>query len=213
MSLHVAEPRRAMARAERILTQHAFDRLLAWLDDGIDSRGQTYLDVRKRLVGYFDRRNRPFPDDLADETLNRIAWTLEEDGSITVTPPTRYCYVVARFVLLEDTRRRDHTNISLSGPRRLDSPAAGPAHPDGDEDEGPVRRDRQFDCLDRCVQTLTAAQQTLIVDYYRDERRAKIDRRRALAERLGITMNALAVRACRIRDALEACVEDCCSQR
>jgi DNA-directed RNA polymerase specialized sigma24 family protein len=210
MSFDVAEPRRAMARAERILTQHAFDRLLEWLDDGKDSRGQTYLDMRKRLAGYFDRRNRPFPDDLADETLNRIAWTLDEDGSISVTPPARYCYVVARFVLFEDVRRREHANVSLNGPRRLETPAPGPPHPDADE--APAR-DRQFDCLDRCVQTLTAAQQTLILDYYRDERRAKIDRRRALAERLGITVNALAVRACRIRDTLEACVEDCCGGR
>jgi hypothetical protein len=202
-----------MARAERILTQHAFDRLLEWLDDGIDSRGQTYLDIRQRLVAYFDRRNRPFPDDLADETLNRIAWTLDEDGAITVTPPARYCYVVARFVLFEDTRRREHAHVSLSGPRRLDTWAHGSTRPDVDADADSAhrdRRERQFDCLDRCVQTLNAAQQTLILDYYQDQRRAKIDRRRALAERLGITMNALAVRACRIRDTLEACVDECC---
>jgi DNA-directed RNA polymerase specialized sigma24 family protein len=170
--------------------------------------------MRQRLVGYFDRRNRPFPDDLADETLNRIAWTLEADGSIAVTPPARYCYVVARFVLFEDTRRREHGNVSLSGPRRLDTWAYGPTRQDADaervEREQRDQRERQFDCLDRCVQTLTTAQQTLILDYYRDERRAKIDRRRALAERLGITMNALKVRACRIRDTLEACVEECC---
>jgi DNA-directed RNA polymerase specialized sigma24 family protein len=200
-----------MARAERILTRHAFDRLLEWLDDGIDSRGQTYLDMRQRLVAYFDRRNRPFPDDLADETLNRIAWTLDEDGTIAVTPPARYCYAVARFVLFEDTRRREHANVSLSGPRRLDTWTHGASRPDADAERAEcAERDRQFDCLDRCVQTLTGAQQTLILDYYRDERRAKIDRRRALAERLGITMNALAVRACRIRDTLEACVEECC---
>ena len=118
--------------------------------------------------------------------MNRIAWTLDEDGTIEVTPPARYCYAVARFVLFEDTRRREHANVSLSGPRRLDTWALGPSRPNADEE--PAQKDRQFDCLDRCVQTLTAAQQTLILDYYRDERRAKIDRRRALAERLGITM-------------------------
>ena len=33
--------------------------------------------------------------------------------------------------------------------------------------------------------------------------------RRALAGEMGITMKALCIRACRIRDKLEACVKDC----
>jgi hypothetical protein len=53
----------------------------------------------------------------------------------------------------------------------------------------------------------------LIVEYYKDAARERIDRRRALAERLGISMNALAVRACRIRDTLEACVGACGKER
>jgi DNA-directed RNA polymerase specialized sigma24 family protein len=200
-----------MPRADITLTQHAFARLLQWLDDGIDSRGERYLDMRQRLARYFDRRNRPLPDDLADETLNRIARTLTDDGTISVTPPARYCYVVARFVLLDDTRRREHTTVPLNGPRRLETPAPSPANPDPDGE--PARSERQFDCLERCVETLAAAQRTLILDYYGDERHAKIAHCRALAERLGITLNALAVRACRIRDTLEACVEDCCGRR
>src|SRR4051812_40496364 len=81
-----------------------FTRLLEWLDAGNDSHGATYLEIRRRLVSYFDRRNRPAADELADETLSRIGRTLEKSGAIAVTPPARYCYVVARFVLLEDVR-------------------------------------------------------------------------------------------------------------
>jgi DNA-directed RNA polymerase specialized sigma24 family protein len=197
-------------REERLLTPHAFERLLEWLDDGIDSSGETYLEIRRRLILYFDRRNRPFPDDLADETLNRIAWTLEEDGVIAVRPPARYCYVVARFVLLEDARRREHKHVSLSRPRRFEPFGYATMRPE--VDEGVARQERQLDCLDRCVGTLSPEQQVLIVDYYREERRAKIERRRELAQRLGITMNALSVRACRIRDTLEACVAGCCKE-
>jgi len=29
--------------------------LLEWLDDGIDSQGEKYLEMRRRLVAYFDR--------------------------------------------------------------------------------------------------------------------------------------------------------------
>src|SRR5882762_8496103 len=66
-------------REERGLTRLAFSRLLEWLDDGADSSGETYLEMRRRLVLYFDRRNRLSADELADETLNRIGRTLEKD--------------------------------------------------------------------------------------------------------------------------------------
>src|SRR5262245_50899636 len=58
--LRCAMPREG--RDERILTPRAFERLLEWLDDGAESCGETYLEMRRRLVFYFDRRNRPFPD-------------------------------------------------------------------------------------------------------------------------------------------------------
>jgi hypothetical protein len=47
--------------------------------------------MRRRLVAYFDRRNRPGADELADETFNRIASTLEKTGLIATRPPARYC--------------------------------------------------------------------------------------------------------------------------
>ena len=83
----------------------AFSRLLEWLDDGVDSHGERYVEMRRRLVSYFDRRHRPSADDLADETLNRIGRTLATDGAIAIAPPARFCYAVARLVLLEDLRR------------------------------------------------------------------------------------------------------------
>ena len=69
-------------RDEPKLTQIAFTRLLVWLDDGIESHGEQYIEMRRRLVSYFDRRSRPSADELADEALNRIARTLDEVGII-----------------------------------------------------------------------------------------------------------------------------------
>jgi hypothetical protein len=34
-----------------------FHRLLAWLDEGTDTQGERYLEIRDRLVHYFARRN------------------------------------------------------------------------------------------------------------------------------------------------------------
>jgi DNA-directed RNA polymerase specialized sigma24 family protein len=191
-------------REEPLLTQFAFGRLLEWLDDGVDSHGERYLEMRRRLVAYFDRRNRPHADDLADETLNRIGRTLEDQGVIKTRPPARYCYVVARFVLLEDFRRQrrhvrlyDSAGLDPSGPRA------------GDCRDGAALHEHRLNCLDRCLDQLRPDQRELVVDYYRDVRRQKIDRRRQLAARLGITMNALGIRVCRLRDALMECMERC----
>ena len=191
-------------REEPELSQFAFERLLAWLDDGTESSGERYLEMRRRLVSYFDRRNRPACEDLADETLNRIARTLEQSGVIVTRPPARYCYVVARFVLLEDLRReRRLVALDESKARGIVRVAAAAAGEDR------VLAEERLDCLDRCLEELRPEQRELIVDYYRDTGRQKIERRRELANRLGITMNALGIRACRIRDTLLACLERC----
>jgi DNA-directed RNA polymerase specialized sigma24 family protein len=199
---------RETLREEEGLTQLAFSRLLEWLDDGVDSQGETYLEMRRRLVMYFDRRNRLSADELADETLNRIGRTLEKT-TITIRPPARYCYVVAKFVLLEDFRReRQHVALDES---RSEASAVGARL--ARVDDGMALTERRLECLDRCLDELKPEQRELVVDYYRDTRRQKIERRREIAKRLGISMNALGIRACRIRSALESCVERCRKER
>src|ERR1700716_3386276 len=64
------------------LTPHAFEGLLNWLDEGANSEGEKYLEMRRRLIAYFDRKNCSPPDELTDETLNRVARRLEEEGHI-----------------------------------------------------------------------------------------------------------------------------------
>jgi DNA-directed RNA polymerase specialized sigma24 family protein len=179
--------------------------LLEWLDDGVESRGEAYLEMRRRLVSYFDRRNRLSADELADETLNRIGRTLEKDGVIATRPPARYCYVVAKFVLLEDIRR-GNLSTPLDEPKIVEVSAARRSEPD----ESAAIQEQRLDCLDRCLQELKPEQRELVIDYYRDAGHQKIERRRDIAKQRGISMNALGIRACRIRNTLEACVETCC---
>jgi len=133
--------------------------------------------------------------------------TLEQSGAIRVTPPARYCYVVARFVLLEDVRR-ERMRVRVDAPQRLDVPSEW-RRGLPERETGLALREQRLDCLDCCLQKLQPEQRELVVEYYRDALRQKIDRRRHMAKRLGITMNALAIRAWRIRTALECCVEAC----
>jgi DNA-directed RNA polymerase specialized sigma24 family protein len=176
-----------------------FSRLLDWLDSGVDSCGERYLEMRRRLIAYFERRNCQFADDLADETLDRIARTLHRDGTIAVTPQARYCYVVARFVFLEDMRRQ-RWRLRLPTLESTD---------DESSFEYRASREERLEFLDRCLQELRPDQRALIVEYYRDTGRKKIERRRDLAKRLSITANALGNRASRLRASLEARMAQC----
>jgi DNA-directed RNA polymerase specialized sigma24 family protein len=187
-------------RVPSAVTGTSFTRLLAWLDDGRDSQGARYIEMRERLVSYFDRRNRPAADVLADETFDRISRTLEESGRIVVTPPARYCYVVARFVLLEDIRR---TKPTVAFDERQSIFQMAPST--GSDD----RTERSLECLNACLGRMKPNDRDLIVEYYRDAKRQRIDQRRAIAAKLGITMNALGIRIWRLRASLQSCVGNC----
>jgi len=190
-------------RSESTPTSFAFHSLLQWLDEGVDSHGERYLEMRRRLVSYFDRRNRPAADELADETLSRVARTLQEAGAIAITPPARYCYVTARFVLLEDVRR-ERREFRLRSGAAVAARAARRIEPDGE----PMILEDRLEALECCLQKLPVAQRELVVDYYRNAQRQGIDHRRHMAERLGISRNALGIRALRIREALMTCVKE-----
>lgn len=185
------------------LTPRAFDVLLKWLDCGADSGGQSYLEMRRRLVSYFDRKNCLNPDELADEVLNRVTRRLEEEGSIESEAPAKYCYTIARFVFMEHLRAAQKAGALREDLRR----DAGHGPPQTD-DTG-ESRERTLSCLDRCAGELDPPSRAIIFRYYSGKEGAKIENRRALAAELGITAGALSVRACRIRDRLEECVTRC----
>jgi len=185
------------------LTAPAFDRLLNWLNNGENSEGEKYLEMRRRLVAYFDRKNCLGPDELADETLNRVARRLAEEGMIDTETPAKYCYIVARFVFMEYLRQTHKHNDAFDEMRRQKKGHDGIGVEVSDQSE------TLLNCLERCTSELTPANRDLITKYYIGKERVKIESRGALARGLGITMNALSIRACRIRDKLEACVRQC----
>jgi DNA-directed RNA polymerase specialized sigma24 family protein len=189
-----------------ILTPNAFRRFLDWLDEGADSEGEKYLEMRQRLVAYFDRKNCLSPDELADETLNRVARRLEEEGEIESDAPAKYCYTVARFVFMEYLRHSQKESVALDDVPQRQTNRNFAASESGDEKE---IKEVRLNCLEKCTGKLEPENRVLIIRYYFGEERVKIENRRALAASLGITMNALSIRACRIRDKLEACVKKC----
>lgn len=192
------------------LAPGAFQSLLSWLDEGKDSAGQSYLEMRRRLVAYFDRKNCPEPDELADETFNRVTRRLEQEEALGSEAPARYCYIVARYVFMEYLRSARVNEVAL------DVVTIGNAVSSFTPNELEYERsnrERSLSCLDQCMTKLEPSNRELIIGYYFGVRRTKIENRRTLAARLGLSVNALAIRACRIRNRLEVCVESCISAR
>jgi DNA-directed RNA polymerase specialized sigma24 family protein len=192
------------------LTPRAFTRLLDWLDAGVPSEGQRFLEMRRRLVAYFDRKNCPAPDEMADDTMNRVARRLEEEGIIAAEEPARYCYIMARFVFLESLRGAKKDDAALREMRRR---PVGDTANSSEAYENREYKETLLDCLEQCTDKLEPINREIIIRYYTTNERTRIESRRALAEELGITVNALAIRACRIRDRLEACVRQCAGTR
>jgi DNA-directed RNA polymerase specialized sigma24 family protein len=198
----------AILKKQWDLQPGAFQNFLRWLDEGAGSDGEKYLEMRRRLVSYFDRRNCAAPDELADETLNRVARKLEEVGQITDASPAHYCYIVAKFVLLESFRAPEsrQANIDdLSLARQAKSNLTVSTSTDADRE----KQDQRMDCLEKCLRQLPPEDQEMIVEYYQGQQRSKIERREKMAQALGISMNALTIRTCRLRAKLEQCVKKC----
>jgi DNA-directed RNA polymerase specialized sigma24 family protein len=178
-----------MKRAQAI-TQESFNALLAWLDEDREVAGQKYETIRKRLIRIFINRGCSDAEDLADLTITRVVARLPEVGDSYVGEKIRYFCGVARKVYLESKRRKEIATDSFPPPRT-------------------ARPDTVRECLRECLDRLSSDQRELVLEYYLYEKQAKIDHRKRLAEELGITANALRLRAHQIRIALEECVRQC----
>ena len=186
-------------RGRWAITQEAFDLLLDKLDGDRERAGERYEMVRRKLVKFFELRGGDAPEEHADETLNRVARKLAEGEEVENL--NAYAVGVARLLLKEVFKRRVRERAALAQIR------PGDASPHPAEDEEPLRP--LSDCLTQCLEKLPAQSRSLIVDYYEHEREGRIERRKAVARALGIELNALRIRAHRIRTELEDCVRAC----
>lgn len=176
------------------LTQAAFDGLLDSLDSDRDSAGAIYQETRGKLTRFFEWRGCPFPEDHADETINRVAKRISEGEHIRDLP--KYFFGVARLLFLEIQKARAREHQALNN-----LPEAAGSSPDSSG--------QRLDCLRHCLESISSVQRNLIIGYYQGEKSNKIRNRQTLAGSLQIPINTLRMRALRIREQLEACVENC----
>ena len=184
------------ARQKWTLTQEAFDRLLVALGGDRDSAAQKYLEIRINLVRFFEWRGCSFPEDHADETINRIAKRVAEGEEILNY--SGYAVGVARLLLLEINKGRQREQLALA-----EIGQASEAYEEKDDGE------HRLVCLRSCLETLTTDNRALILQYYQGEKGEKIQNRKKLMDQFGIPVNTLRMRALRLREKLQLCVEEC----
>ena len=172
------------------LSQEAFDDLLDWLDPDREQAGIKYEEIRRRLIKIFTGRSCVEAEDLADETINRVTSRLSEIKKEFTGDRARYFFGVANKVHLEHMRKK---------------PPQPPPPPTTDSHQVEL----EYRCLEHCIESLSEENRYLLLKYYGAEGGSKVERRKQLAEELGIAPNALRIRAYRIRVGLQECVEKC----
>lgn len=183
------------------MTPEAFEALLALLDSDRERAGQRYELIRRKLIRLFEWRGCAIPEDLADETIDRVSRRLFEGIELRSNDPLGYFFGVAHLVYKETLRRASRENRALETSDWLlpapfeDDPVADP----------------RFECLRRCLDALPPQQRNLILRYHQGEN--NIRNRKTLSEQLGIPMNALRIRVHRARQKLESCVHECLKRR
>jgi DNA-directed RNA polymerase specialized sigma24 family protein len=185
-------------RAKWELTADAFAKLLNGFDSNPERAGAKYESIRLALVKFFDWQSAFFPEELADETFNRVARKLDE--GFELHDPATYCHGVARLVLLESRKRVENRRAEFDETTKIAAKL---------EAVESLADDERRKCLDHCLNELPVESRHLVLSYYQHDKRQKIDRRQAMADQLGLQLNALRSRVQRIRDRLEQCVRRC----
>jgi DNA-directed RNA polymerase specialized sigma24 family protein len=168
------------ARRPWTLTAQAFDRLLGTLNPDRESAAAAYEALRERLIGLLRWWGAAQPEDLADETLDRVARKLETGVEVPDGSLGAFVRGVARRVFYEWTRRPRPEHIAIE----VATTAAGDDH-------------TALTQLDGCLDRLAPEDRRLLLRYYGEGRAADV--RRQLAGELGLSLTALRIRAHRLR--------------
>ncbi|HKQ74843.1 MAG TPA: hypothetical protein VJ810_14210 [Blastocatellia bacterium] len=199
-------------KVDNSLTPASFDSLLAFLGRDRESAALAYNDFRRALFTFFAVRGGANPDEMADETINRVARRLSEGAQITAENPSSYFYAVA-YNVWRESLAKGNVLISLgdedpSQSILTESAQATPYDLMLDAREK-IESEVRSQCLVKCLDKLDPEDRELIVSYYRFSGGEKIENRKRLAASLGISGNTLRQKVARLRSALAECVIIC----
>lgn len=176
--------------AAKDLTSDQFSLFLDWLCAEREKAGEEYERLRFRLLTFFSARRARFPEELADETINRVILKIGEE---TIENKLGYIYGVAKNIFLESLRKeKDHLNIDEIS---LAAPVASPVFSN--------------ECLNSCLGHLPPENRRFILDYFSESKAAKVELHKEMSGTAGASIEAVRMRVVRIKRKLKICVEDC----
>lgn len=177
----------------------SFEEILAWLNPDREIAANMYVQLRHDLAKIFTYRGCADPEGLSDEVFDRVARKVREVKPTYEGDPRLYFRAVANNLVKEELKKVK-TLVSLEG---IDLP--DPATHQHEQE----KRALMEECLQSCLQKISAANRELIVGYYTKEKQAKIDHRSELAQRFGMSVKTLRVKVHRIRASLLECIRRC----
>lgn len=179
------------------LTQEAFDDLLAWLHPNREQAAKKYEDIRGRLIRIFLHRGCTTAEDLADKTINQIARKAREIKERYEGDPALYFYGAARNIYNDYYNNRPDEGLIAA--------ETLPVKQVEDHDES----EHEHRCLEECLNHLPRLDRELLLDYYREDGGTKIEHHKDMASRRGISVNALRIVVCRLRNRFKQCMHEC----
>jgi DNA-directed RNA polymerase specialized sigma24 family protein len=189
------------------VSREEFESLLRRLSPDPGSAWAKYEEVHRRLVKFFEWNRCAGAEDLADEVLDRVA----AKPNAEIRNVASYTLGVARFVCLESQKkglRESHIEDLAGGSEFL-----ADSHDASQEIIDRLDHGSRLACLRCCLATLMAEDQHLIVQYYSADGEKQKHHRQRLAEKKGLSLNAIRVRTNRLRETLEQCTENCLTTR
>jgi RNA polymerase sigma factor (sigma-70 family) len=187
-----------------VLTQADLDNLLRWLDPDRERAGQKYEKVRRALIKIFAARGCYHAEDLADETITRVSHKAEGLLNTYKGDHSLFFYGVAKNVYREYLKTISRNG---NGSRSNGGTQTGKAAVAGGDSEG--MDDSRLECMMKCLREFPKGEREIVTQYYEEEKSAKIESRKRLASRHGLSLNALRLKASRLRRSLRQCVLKC----
>lgn len=180
------------------LAPPAFEKLLDWLDKDRDIAGQKYEAMRLRLIKVLNYRGCLDSEAVVDIVFDRVAHKIDFLIDTFQGDPALYFFSVANKVFLEYRRQPEMLELP---------PDISEKNNNQNHSEDSIQP--EYECLKKCLLTLSDEKRDLIVEYYGNEKKEKVKSHKQIAENAGIKTGTLHVRAHRLRLILQKCVLKC----
>ena len=176
------------------VTPEGLRTFLDWLASGAPNQDEAYESARRRLVIFFAGRKCLDSESLADRTLDLAMRKLPDIPA--EANPLAYLIGIAKNIYRDELRAAQKAEVFRSEQLAM-TPQPQP------------EIESRHTCLETCLAELPTDERALVLGYYSESKQAKIDKRKQLADRYGLSLNTLRNRVFRLNQRLALCVTSC----